>query len=124
MTLGGATEIAGFVFAVATALAYPFVLLDRANIRIDALYSRLSSRVRAFLDLAALLAVLYFVGWLTGSVFALFHKSWSSGSTSVGTVIIPLWVPQLFWVLGFGLFTLAALYLTVRCWPSSTSSAG
>ena len=33
---------------------------------------------------------------------------------SVGTIIIPLWVPQLFWVLGFALFTLTALYLTVR----------
>jgi TRAP-type mannitol/chloroaromatic compound transport system permease small subunit len=114
VTLGGATEIAGFVFAVATALSYPFVLLDRANIRIDVIYTRLPNWMKAFLDLAALLLVLYFVGWLTSSVFALFNKSWSAGSTSVGTIIIPLWVPQLFWMLGFALLTLTALYLTVH----------
>lgn len=114
VTLGGATEIAGYVFAVATAISLPFVLLDRAHIRIDVVYTHLSGRTKALLDLLAMVLVLYFVGWLTSSVFALLRKSWESGTTSVGTIVIPLWVPQLFWVLGFALFTLTALYLTVR----------
>ena len=114
VTLGGATEIAGYVFAVATAISYPFVLMDRAHIRIDVIYTRLSSRSKAFLDLLAMVLVLYFVGWLTNSVVALFRKSWDAGTTSVGTIVIPLWIPQMLWALGFVLFTLTALYLSIR----------
>ena len=131
-TLGGATEMAGFIFAVATALAYPFVLLDRANIRIDVIYSLLTPKVRAFLDLAAMLILLYFVSRLTLSVYGLFEKSWTAGSKSVGVINIPLWIPQFFWVLGFALFTLTALFLTIyafvgllrRDWTGVNEAAG
>lgn len=114
VTLGGATEISGYVFAVATALSYPFVLLDRSNIRIDVIYTLLSGRAKAFLDLVALLLTLLFVGWLTSSVFQLLGKSWGANSMTVGTVIFPLWIPQFFWAFGYALFTLTALYLSVR----------
>ncbi|MDV4168731.1 TRAP transporter small permease [Rhodovulum sp. FJ3] len=112
-TLGGATEIAGMVFGVATAIAYPFVLLERANIRIDVLYSRLSGRARAWLDLVAMVLVLYFTTRLTQSTFDLLQKSWTGGSRSVGVINTPLWVPQSLWVAGFILLTLTALFLTV-----------
>lgn len=114
VTLGGATEISGYVFAVATALSYPFVLLDRSNIRIDVIYTLLSGRAKAFLDLVALLLTLLFVGWLTSSVFQLLGKSFGANSMTVGTVIFPLWIPQFVWAFGYALFTLTALYLSVR----------
>ncbi len=114
VTLGGATEISSYVFAVATALSYPFVLFDRANIRIDVIYTLLSSRVKAFLDLLALLLTLCFIVLLTSSVFQLLGKSWESNSMTVGTVIFPLWIPQFLWALGYAMFVLAAMYLTVR----------
>lgn len=112
-TLGGASEVAGFVFAVATALAYPFVLLDRANIRIDAVYTALSSKIRAFLDLLAILLLLLFVGKLTYSTYQLLEKSWSGGSKSNGVITIPLWIPQSLWVLGFAFFTVTAAFLAI-----------
>ncbi len=131
-TLGGATEMAGFIFAVATALAYPFVLLDRANIRIDVVYTLLTPRVRAFLDFAAMALLLYFISRLTLSVYGLFEKSWTANSKSVGVINIPLWIPQFFWVLGFALFTLTALFLTIyaliglsrRDWTAVNAAAG
>lgn len=131
-TLGGASEIAGMVFAVATAIAYPFVLLDRAHIRIDVLYSRLSRRMRAFLDFAATAAVLVFAWMLTSSVWDLLQNSWSRGSRSVGVIQAPLWVPQSIWVLGFALFTLTAIFLCIYAivgivrgdWASVNTVAG
>lgn len=131
-TLGGASEIAGMIFAVATAMAYPYVLLDRAHIRIDVLYSRIPVKARAFLDLAAMLIMLTFYYQLTMSTFQLLTKSWNGGSRSVGVVQVPLWMPQSLWVLGFALFTLTALFLTVfavygivrRNWSMVTSVAG
>lgn len=111
-TLGGASEVAGFIFAVGTAIAYPYVLLERAHIRIDVVYNRLSARARAFLDLAAMVLMLIFATRLTISAFDLLVKSWEGGSRSVGVINIPLWVPQSMWVVGFILFTFTALFLT------------
>lgn len=113
MTLGGASEIAGMVFAVVTAIAYPYVLLDRANIRIDVLYNNTSTKLRAILDVAAMLAILYFATRLTSSAFELLQKSWNGATRSVGVINIPIWIPQSLWVFGFALFALTALFLSV-----------
>ena len=37
ITMGGSDEISGYLFAISTALAFPYALLHRANVRIDAL---------------------------------------------------------------------------------------
>ena len=47
VTMSGSDEISGYVFAAATAWAYSFALLHRANIRIDSLYNVLNLKVRA-----------------------------------------------------------------------------
>lgn len=112
-TLGGAPEVSGFIFAVGTALSYPYVLFDRANIRIDVAYSAVPTRIRAFLDVIAMILVFYFVTMLTKSVIALWLKSWEANSMSIGVINVRLWVPQLFWVIGYVLFSLTALLLTV-----------
>jgi TRAP-type C4-dicarboxylate transport system permease small subunit len=113
MTLGGASEIAGMVFAVATAISYPFVLFDRANIRIDVVYARVPMKIRAFLDMVTLVAMLYFGYRLTESTFQLLMKSWNGGSKSVGVINIPLWIPQSVWVAGFALFTVTTVILMI-----------
>lgn len=113
MTLGGASEIAGMVFAVATAISYPFVLFDRANIRIDVVYARVPMKIRAFLDMVTLVAMLYFGYRLTESTFQLLMKSWNGGSKSVGVINIPLWIPQSVWVAGFALFTVTTVILII-----------
>jgi TRAP-type C4-dicarboxylate transport system permease small subunit len=112
-TLGGASEIAGMVFAVATAISYPFVLFDRANIRIDVVYARVPMKIRAFLDMVTLVAMLYFGYRLTESTFQLLMKSWNGGSKSVGVINIPLWIPQSVWVAGFALFTVTTVILMI-----------
>ena len=112
-TLGGASEIGGMIFAVATAMAYPFVLLDRAHIRIDVFYSRVPPAARAILDLAAMLLMLAFMAQLTQSTYDLLTKTWNAGTRSVGVVNVQLWIPQSLWVLGFALTTLIALLLSL-----------
>lgn len=112
-TLGGASEIGGMIFAVATAMAYPYVLLDRAHIRIDVLYSRIPMAARAILDLAAMLLMFAFMAQLTQSTYDLLEKTWNAGTRSVGVVNVQLWIPQSLWVLGFALATLIALLLSI-----------
>ena len=47
LSLGGADELSGYAFAIGVAWALPFALLQRANIRIDALYGKLPARIAA-----------------------------------------------------------------------------
>ena len=50
LTMGGSDEISGYLFAIATSLAFPYALLTRSNVRIDAAYALLHPHVRAALD--------------------------------------------------------------------------
>ena len=60
----GSDEISAYLFAVGTSWSMAHVLVNRGHVRIDALYGRLSARVRALLDLFALLALGLFVAAL------------------------------------------------------------
>lgn len=113
VTIGGANEIAGYAFAASTALSYPFVLFDRANIRIDALYSLIPTKPRAVLDLLAIALTALFVTVLANSIFGVFAKSFEGGATTIGVINIPRWIPQAPWMLGFVFFALTAVFLTI-----------
>jgi TRAP-type C4-dicarboxylate transport system permease small subunit len=94
--------------------ALAFVLLERANVRVDALYIRLPKPVTALLDLLALLMLGVFVlllGWFAGKVLEDSLLFATRANTPLGT---PLWIPQSLWLLGFGLFLFAWLPLVLR----------
>jgi TRAP-type mannitol/chloroaromatic compound transport system permease small subunit len=114
VSVGGADEISGYAFAIATSWALAFVLLERANVRVDALYIHLPKPLTALLDLLALLTLGLFVltlGWFAGKVLEDSLLFATRANTPLGT---PLWVPQLLWLLGFGLFAFAWLPLVLR----------
>lgn len=105
-TLGGADEISGYLFGIATAWALPYAFLHRANVRIDALYVHLPQTVRAVLDVfgASLLAV--FAYGLTWRALAVVADSYDMAARSVTPLHVPLTLPQAFWVGGWVLFCL------------------
>ena len=105
-TLGGADEISGYLFAIATAWALPYAFLHRANVRIDAVYVHLPRLLRAVLDIfgASLLAL--FAVTLTWRALALVGDSYAIGARSVTPLHVPLILPQAFWVSGWILFCL------------------
>lgn len=131
-TLVGIAEISGYLFAAAVALSYPFVLFDRANVRIDVLYTRLPRPVTAVLDVIGMLFVLVFVVVLVDSVIGVLLKSYGADSRAIGSLRTPLWIPQLFWVSGLIFFAVTAIFLFVqaallllrRDWPGVNQIAG
>ena len=108
-TLGGADEISGYLFAIATSWGLPFAFLRRANVRIDALYVHLPRIACAVVDLlgATLLAV--FAVALTWRGLALVADSVAIGARSVTPLHVPLVLPQFFWLTGWVLFSLCLL---------------
>lgn len=114
VTLVGAAELSGYFFAVAVALSYPFVLFDRANVRIDALYTQLPRPVTAVLDVIGMLFVAVFVMVLVDSVIGVFLKSFGADSRAISSLRTPLWIPQFFWMSGLVLFAATAIFLLVQ----------
>lgn len=111
ITMSGSDEISGYVFAIGTTWAYSYCLLNRSNVRIDALYGFLPVGVRAVLDVVGVALLLYYMSYLTRKAFDVFWTSWTGNSVSTTTLLTPLWIPQLLWFMGLALFVLTLSFV-------------
>jgi TRAP-type mannitol/chloroaromatic compound transport system permease small subunit len=114
LSVGGADELSGYAFAIGIAWAFPFALLRRANVRIDALYQHMPARVAATLDLLALVALGVFVSVLARYGWEVLAASWKLDALSNSQLKVPLWIPQGLWFTGLALFFVTTLVLTLR----------
>ena len=103
VTIGGADELSGYGFGIATMLALSAALIGRTNIRIDIGYQAFPKPMRALADLIALVLLVGFIGliaWVGFGVFAGSAEHWSRSITPLRT---PLAIPQAFWFAGMAL---------------------
>ena len=100
LSLGGADELSGYAFAIASTWAFSFALLVRAHIRIDAVYVRLPQRVRAFLDVVALLSLGLFVAVMTVYAWDTLVFAFEFSTHANTPLETPLWIPQSLWFAG------------------------
>lgn len=114
LSIGGASELSGYVLAISTAWSLALTLLDRAHIRIDTVYVLLPTRLCAALDMLALLAFVVFAGFITVQGYGVFLQSAQLNSHSLTPLATPLVVPQLLWIAGLAFFLLVASLLLVR----------
>jgi len=121
MSMGGADEITGYIFAIGTAWAFSLALLDRSNVRIDALYQLLPRKVCAAMDILGLLVLGGFMALVTRSAYQVFHGSlgWPFGDTdfwsvSVTPLLTPLAIPQGLWLLGLLMFMVTWVLVLLR----------
>ena len=113
-TVGGADELAGYALAISSAWGFSAALLSRSHIRIDTLYVRVKSPVRAALDLLSLLAFLFFITLVAWHGWGVLEQSWTSDSHSLSDLETPLVIPQALWFAGLAFFVAVALLLLVR----------
>lgn len=112
VTLQGANEIAGYTLAVASSWGCSVALVHRMHIRIDSMYTHLSPRSRALLDILGLIAFIYFMSLVTFYAYGVLAQSISSNSHSISELETPLALPQVFWFAGFVVFLfVAGVYL-------------
>jgi len=114
VTLGGADELSGYALAIGSTWSFAFVLLNRGNVRVDALYQRLPQALAAVCDMLAILSLLVFVSlvaWHGGGVLA---QSWNVGARSNSSLAVPLAVPQALWWAGYAWFVGCAVVLLLR----------
>jgi TRAP-type mannitol/chloroaromatic compound transport system permease small subunit len=114
ITLGGASELSGYVLAISSSWAFALALLDRAHIRIDSLYVILPARVGAALDILSLVAMLAFVALLTWHAWWVFAQSYQLHSRALTPIATPLEYPQFLWLVGLVYFLVVIVLLLLR----------
>lgn len=112
--IGGSDELAAYAFAIGTSWAFSFVLLQRGNVRIDALYQLLPFSLRSLLDVVSLASLTIFVGFLVWRAGVLVQTTIELGARSVTPMRTPLIVPQGLWLFGLVVFLLVILLTLVR----------
>ncbi|SDG03975.1 MULTISPECIES: TRAP transporter small permease subunit [Thalassobaculum] len=113
VTLGGADEISGYIFAISTAFAFPYAVLHRANVRIDALYIPLPPFVRSILDLVALVGLAVFFFPLTWRSWLMLQDNIGFWTKSITPLQTPIAIPQSLWFAGMVVFCLTVLLVFV-----------
>jgi TRAP-type C4-dicarboxylate transport system permease small subunit len=113
VTLGGADEMSGYVFAISTAWALPYALISRTNVRIDALYLLVGERFRSLLDIFGLILLGVFVFPLTWRVWLMLEDSYKYWTKSITPLQTPVAIPQTLWFFGLLLLCLTLLLIVV-----------
>lgn len=111
VSLGGADELSGYAFGVATTCAFAYALFERAHIRVDALYNLFPQSLRIVVSLIGLMLLIGFAavaGWMA---FGLVADTLQHGSRSITPMRVPLAIPQIPWLLGWLFFVLAGILL-------------
>ena len=114
VTLGGADELSGYALAIGATWSFAYVLLNRGNVRIDALYQHLPRPLMAVCDMLAVLSLLVFVGVVTWYGAHVLSESWRIGAHSNSALAVPLVVPQAMWWLGYAWFVVCAVLQVLR----------
>lgn len=112
--LGSSDELSAYAFAISISWALSFATLQRANIRIDALYQLLPTRLCAVLDWVALVGLAVFVVFMTKYAGDVAMTSWNRGSTANTVLGTPLWIPQTLWLAGLIWFCVVLALMLLR----------
>lgn len=113
ISLGGADEVSGYAFAIATSLGFAFALFERAHIRVDALFVILPRAARLALSFFGLALLIGFAGVIGFQAWGLVADTLEFGSRSITPLRTPLAWPQIPWLIGWGFFIFCGIVLFI-----------
>jgi len=107
-------ELTGYLMAVGMSWGLAGTLFERGHVRIDVLVQRMPLRVRVWLHLASLFALIVSTLFYVYGAVSIAKDSFAFNATDLTTLRTPLVLPQGVWAAGFVLLLLAALALALR----------
>ena len=109
-SLQGVDEVGSYTYAVVGSIGFAHTLITRSHTRVDFLISRFSPRVRALLNLSAMLTLagLAFLCLWRGSQVV--RESIDLKATASTPLATPMWLPQSIWLAGYVLFAVVAAW--------------
>ena len=111
VSLGGADEISGYAFGVATAFALSYALFERAHIRVDALMGVIPRKLHTLVNLLGLVLLIGFAFVVVMTVWTMVGDTLTHGSRSITPMRVPLAIPQIPWLIGWMLFVVTGVLL-------------
>ncbi len=113
VSMGGSDELSGYAFGIATAGAFTYALLHRANIRVDALYQHLPVWLRGTLDILGHVLLVSFLAYVTWRASLLLGDTYANQSRSITPLRTPLAIPQTLWFAGLLLCVVTGVVMTL-----------
>lgn len=107
-------ELTGYLMAVGMSWGLAGTLFERGHVRIDVLVQKMPLRVRVWLHLLSLIALIVSTGFYVWGAASLALDSLAFNATDLTTLRTPLVWPQGLWAFGFVLLLLAGLALLLR----------
>lgn len=107
-------ELTGYLMAVGMTWGLAGTLFERGHVRIDVLVQKMPLRVRIWLHLASLAALLVSSAFFVFGAYTLVKDSHDFGSTDLSALHTPLVIPQGMWAAGLALMLLAIVAIGAR----------
>jgi TRAP-type C4-dicarboxylate transport system permease small subunit len=109
MLLRGADDIVAWFCAATAFLALGHTFRRGELVRVGLLIEHLPARARRPVNLAALALALAFAGYMAYAVSRFVYESWKFKEVAQGLIQIPIWIPQMSFVIGALVFFVAVL---------------
>jgi TRAP-type C4-dicarboxylate transport system permease small subunit len=105
----GADDVTAWLTAAAAFLALGHTFRHGELVRVGLLLETLDTRSRRAAELCALSVTTVFVGYMLWAVSKFVYESWKFNEVAQGLIKIPIWVPQIAFVLGVLIFFIAVV---------------
>ena len=109
MLFRGADDIVGWLCAAAAFLALGHTFRRGELVRVGLLIDNLPPRLRRLFNLGALGVAVLFVAYMVYAVVKFVFQSWQFNEVAQGLIQIPIWIPQMSFVLGALVLFIAVL---------------
>jgi TRAP-type C4-dicarboxylate transport system permease small subunit len=113
VSIGGADELSGYAFGIATSLGFAYALFERAHIRVDALYNIFPKSLKIVSNLFGIILLAGFAGVICVMAWGLVADTLAHNSHSITPMRTPLALPQIPWLIGWLFFLFCCVLLIV-----------
>jgi TRAP-type C4-dicarboxylate transport system permease small subunit len=105
----GADDMVAWLCAAASFLALGHTFRHGELVRVGLLLERLAPAWRRRMELLALGVTTLFVGYMLWAVSRFIYESWQFNEVAQGLIKVPIWIPQMSFLVGVVIFFIAVL---------------
>jgi TRAP-type C4-dicarboxylate transport system permease small subunit len=106
---GGMDDLVAWSCAASAFLAFAHTFRYGDFVRVTLLIDRLGPRARRRQEIGSLAIAGLFTGYLAGWAIRYVYESWQYKEMSTGLLVVPIWIPQLSFVVGATLLFVAVV---------------
>jgi TRAP-type C4-dicarboxylate transport system permease small subunit len=109
LLIRGADDITAWLCAASAFLALGHTFRHGELVRVGLWIDMLGPELRRYTELLALTLTALFVGYMTWAATRFVYDSWRFHEVAQGLIKLPIWIPQLCFVIGVAIFLVAVL---------------